>query len=77
MNPNNVPIELSPYNALTILSFMREFVNERMPKEYRFQAIREAVDEFEFQLTRNITDEQHAAVLEELKINKLIGKVPN
>ncbi len=71
-----VPLELKPYSAITILSFLREFVNEETCDEYRFQAIKEAVDELEMQLTRHLTDEHWQEIDAENKVNELIGKVP-
>lgn len=71
-----VPIEMKPYNALSILSFCREFVNDDLIKEYKNQALREAVDELEQQLARHLTDEQWEEVRAENQVNQLIGKSP-
>lgn len=71
-----VSIEMKPYNAITVLSFCREFVNEDTCNEYRFQAIKEAVDELEQQLGRHLTDEQREEIRAEHQVNQLIGKSP-
>lgn len=71
-----VPIEMSPYNAISILSFCREFINDDLPDEYRYQAIKEAVLELELQLGRHLTDEQWEEILAENQVNQLIGKSP-
>ena len=76
MNNTKVPIELNPYNAISILAFCREFVNDDLADDYKFKAIREAVDELELQLTRNLTDENWEEIHTENKINQLIGKSP-
>lgn len=76
MDSTKVPLELNPYNAITVLSFCREFINEDTTNDYQFQAIAEAVDEFEQQLVRHLTDEQWDQINQENEINQLIGKVP-
>lgn len=73
---SKVPIEMNPYNAITILSFCREFVNKDTCDDYMFQAIKEAVDELELQLGRNLTDEHWTQINAENQINQLIGKSP-
>lgn len=71
-----VPIKMKPYNAITILSFCREFITDDTCDEYRFQAIKEAVDELEHQLGRHLTDEQWEEIRAENQVNQLIGKSP-
>ena len=73
---SKVPIEMKPYNAITVLSFCREFITEDTCDEYRFQAIKEAVDELEQQLGRHLTDEQWEEIRAENQVNQLIGKSP-
>ena len=73
---NKIRIEITPYNAISILSFCREFINEDTPNKYHFQAIREAVDELELQLGRILTDEHFEEIRAENELNKLIGKIP-
>jgi hypothetical protein len=38
-----VTIEMKPYNAISILAFCREFVNEETSDDYMFAAIKNAV----------------------------------
>lgn len=73
---NKIRIEITPYNAISILSFCREFINEDTPNKYHFQAIKEAVDELELQLGRILTDEHFEEIRAEDELNKLIGKIP-
>ena len=73
---NKIRIEITPYNAISILSFCREFINEDTPNKYHFQAIMEAVDELELQLGRILTDEHFEEIRAENELNKLIGKIP-
>ena len=73
---SKVAIELKPYNAVTILAFCREFVNDQSCDEYKFQAIKEAVDELEMQIARHLTDEQWEEINAENQVNQLIGKSP-
>lgn len=71
-----VPIEMTPYNAISILSFCREFINDNTCDDYQFQAIREAVDELEIQLGRHLTEEHFEEIRAENMVNQLIGKSP-
>ena len=71
-----VPIALRPYNAMVILSFCREFINDDTCDEYKFQAIKEAVDELEIQLGRHLTEEDWEEIRAESQVNQLIGKSP-
>jgi hypothetical protein len=74
--PKSVKIELTPYNGMTILSFLREWINDDVKHDPQFQAIREAVDEFEASLTKNITNDQITDAVAENQVNQLIGKSP-
>lgn len=76
MDKTKVPIELKPYNAISILAFMREFINDDLADDYKFKAIREAVDELEEQLGRALTDEQWDEIKAENEVNQVIGKSP-
>jgi hypothetical protein len=73
---NKVKIELTPYNALSILSFLREFVNDDNVNEPAFKAIHEAVDEYNVSLIKHITPEQVNDGQQENQVNQLIGKSP-
>lgn len=76
MSMSKVTIKMRPYNAMTVLSFCREFINDTTADEYMFTAIKEAVDELEEELTRNLTDEQWDDLNAENIVNQLIGKSP-
>ncbi len=71
-----VKIELSPYNALTLLSFMREFVNDSCVEDYRLTSLMQAVDQYEKSMSKNITMEQIDDAKAENEVNQLIGKSP-
>ena len=71
-----IKIELTPYNALTLLSFIREFVNEENEDEYQFKAIHQAADQLEQEIADAMTEEHWEEVDRENQINQLIGKSP-
>jgi hypothetical protein len=71
-----VRLELEPYNAISILAFMREWVNDDLDDEYQFKAIREAVNELEVQLGINLSDEHWEEIDAVNQINQMIGKSP-
>jgi hypothetical protein len=71
-----VKLELTPYNALAIIKFCREFINEDNKDDYRFKAIHEAVDEYEKEIYKNVSIEQLDDAIAENKVNHLIGKWP-
>ena len=75
-NEEKVTIKMKPYNAAILLSFCREFVNYDLPNEYRFQSIKEAVDELHKELSQNFTSEQWEQVRIENQINQMTGKSP-
>ena len=76
MSDASVTIKMKPYNAMAVLSFCREFVNDDTCDEYRFQAIKEAVKELEDQLSARLTNEHWDEINAENQVNQLIGKSP-
>lgn len=72
-----VKIEIDAYNAVKVLSFCREFVNDNLPNKYMFQALKDAVDEFERVVALQLTDEQWTYIKACDEVNGLIGKVPD
>lgn len=72
MDNTKVPIELTPYNALAILSFLREFEYD----EPHLKALGEAVQEFENSMCRGISVDQIEDAKAENQVNQLIGKSP-
>lgn len=73
---NKVPIELTPYNALVIVKFLREWVNDDNNNDPIFRAIHEAVRQFEDQVFNNMNHEQLEDGKAENQVNQLIGKSP-
>ncbi len=71
-----VKIELEPYNAITILSFCREFVSEESCREYKLKAILEAVNELQTELAKRLTEEDWEEIHATNEVNQLIGKSP-
>lgn len=71
-----VNIELRPYNALEILRFCREWINDDTPNDYHFTAIKEAVQELEDEVYKKLTNEHLDEIDSENAVNKLIGKSP-
>ena len=72
----NVNIELSPYNALAILCFCHEFLEDQAKDDYRFKAIFDAVHEYEQQIYKKVTEKQLQDAIAENEVNRLIGKWP-
>lgn len=74
---DKVHIKLSPYTAMAILGFLREWVNDDVPDEYQYAAIKEAVAEYQKEVSVNMTNDQLEDARLENSVNKLIGKSPN
>ena len=73
---SRVSIELSPFNAVAMLIVLQELVEDSLKKNKNLTAMKEAVDELEFQITKNFTDEHWDSVKLTAKINELTGKTP-
>lgn len=71
-----VKLELEPYDAITILSFLREFINEDNADVYQFKAIHEAVESFQDELASKLTAAQREEINAVNQVNQLIGKSP-
>lgn len=71
-----VKIELTPYNAATIFSFLREFIEEDADVPYKLVALKSAIDEYCNEFFENITEEQFEDYKKENEINQIIGKSP-
>lgn len=70
--PDPVNIQLEPYDALTILCFLREF-------EYTHkwvQSLANAVDRYEAQIVKNITHDQVEDAKNTRHIMQVIGREP-
>jgi len=71
-----IKLELEPYNAITILSFCREFVTEESCQDYKLKAIFEAVHELETELSKRLTEKDWDEIHATNQVNQLIGKSP-
>lgn len=71
-----IKIELNPYNAMAILSFLREYINDDIKDEPEFTAISNAVNEYELQVEKKITLEQINYARFENNVNQIIGTSP-
>lgn len=72
----NVLIELAPYDALAILAFCREYINDETKDDYRFKAIQDAVYNYEQQIYLKVGNDQLDDAIAENETNRLIGKWP-
>lgn len=76
MSDQKVSIELTPFQAIEILAFMREFVNDQNKEVPELAAIHEAVGAYEEEIYEKITDEMMEEVEAENEVNFLLGKQP-
>lgn len=72
---HNATIKLRPHDALVILSFLREFINDDVKYDPQFTAIRGAVDAYEKEVYK-MSHAQLDDAIAEVEVNKLIGKCP-
>lgn len=68
-----VRIELRPYDALEILSFLREYINEDNKNIPQLAAIHETVDAYE----KEIYDKVNLEMLENAKLENEVNKICN
>lgn len=71
-----VNIRLRPFDALAILSFMREYVNESNKDEPLLSAIHETVDAYEKEVYKKIDYDQLEDACVECSVNYLAGRQP-
>lgn len=74
---DKITIQLTPHNAICILSFLCEFFTDENKDVPEFAAMHEALHEYETQIVNNINHEQIDDAIAEAEVNKLLGKVPN
>lgn len=74
MNNDKIPIELTPYDALNLLAFLREFDYSVAPE---LTALGKSVDALENEVCRNMRPDQLQDAKAERAVNKLIGFEPN
>lgn len=73
---DKVKIELRPYDAIAILSFLREFINDENKNDSRLAAIHETVKEYEDEIHKNMTSDMLEDAILENSINGLAGRHP-
>lgn len=71
-----VKIELTPYAAMSLLSFLSEFESDMVGLGEQGKALWDAYKEYESEVVKNITNEQLEEGEAENKVNQLIGKSP-
>lgn len=67
-----VTMQLEPYNALTILCFLREFKYDHRA----MQSLGDAVDRYEQEIEKQITSEHLDDAYITREINQVIGREP-
>jgi hypothetical protein len=71
-----VQIELRPYTAIAVLSFLREYINQGNRDMPMLQAIHESVEEYEKQVCQSITQDQIEDARLENDVNFLTKRQP-
>ena len=72
-----VKIELRPHDALGILSFLREYVNDSNKHDGNLAALHEMVNAYENQIYTNVSSKHLDDAELELSVNKITGRVPD
>lgn len=73
---SKVKIELRPYDALAILTFCREYINDSNKHNPWFTAIHEAVSNYEEEIFNNLSTEQLADAKLECNVNYIADRHP-
>lgn len=71
-----VNIALRPYDALAIISFMREYINDSNRDWPELKAIHETVDAYEKEITEKISIDMIEDARLECKVNDISGRHP-
>lgn len=71
-----VKIELRPYDALVILSFLREYINEENRNIPEMAAIQETVDAYEKEIYKKVDLDMVEDASVENTVNRLCGRQP-
>lgn len=74
--PNKVCIELRPFDAITILCFLREYINEENNQIPELAALHECVDAYEKQIYAKLSNEMIEEAYLENAINDAAGRQP-
>lgn len=73
---SKVKIELEPFAALEILSYLRSEINENLEPNQNLTALIESVDSYQAQLEKNLTKGQVEEAEHVRKVNQLLNKMP-
>ena len=74
--PEKVKLELRPYDALAMLCFVKEFINEKNKNDNRFAAIHETVDNYEKEIYKKLSSQQLEDAILENRVNDIAGRHP-
>jgi len=69
-DPDKIPIELDPVDAMLIMSFLRVVRNSL----YGLQGLTKAIDNYEYEVCKNITLEQVHEANDGLAIYRLLAE---
>lgn len=73
----NALIELTPFAALSILSFLREYVNDENKDVEVFSSLHKCVNEYENDVILKLSKRQLDDALAEVAMHRLNGSCPN
>lgn len=71
-----VKIELRPYDALTILSFLREYINDENKNDPQFASIHETVNAYEKEIYEKVDVNMVEDAALESEVNRLTNRQP-
>jgi len=74
--PKKVNIELRPYDALAIISFLREYINADNVNDPRFAAIHESVKAYEDEIYKKLNNDHIDDAILECKVNDVAERHP-
>lgn len=76
-NERKINIELTPYDALALLSFITEMLHGCNPKETRLTAILQAKENFFNEIAAKTTPDDLENCYVQREVNILLGKEPD
>jgi len=71
---SKVKLELTPYTAIAMLAFVREWVNEDTKNDPLYKPIQDACDEYEKEIVEKMTPTQLEDATMQNEVDKLTGK---
>lgn len=74
---SKVKIELTPYNAMALYSFLSEFESDIVSLGEKGKALWDAYKEYESEVVKNSTQQQLEDGFAKNQVNQLIGKSPS